>query len=192
VTPVDYAHTALARENREKKAAALAATARRIGVGTAGIAIGGGRRRDVWRAAGLDRSPSEDTWHLVHQLLTASPPAGPAPVHAPGPSRASSCNAPACDADSTHLYPSGWWCDAHSPWGRRGLTRSDPNRIAGQPCELERLRTARGITTTSHQTPAQTVVDDRAIASGKRRSTTAAFQSVRAAQAHHRNRRRTA
>jgi hypothetical protein len=190
--PVDYAHTALARENREKKAAALAAAARRLGVGTAGVAVGGGRRRDVWRAAGLDRSPSDDTWQLVRKLLAASPPADLAQVHTPGPARASSCNAPACDADSTHLYASGWWCDAHSPWGRRGLTRSDPNRVPGQPCELDRLRTARGITTTSHQTPAQTVVDERAIASGKRRSTTAAYQSVRAAQAHRNRTRRTA
>lgn len=192
MTPVDYARTVLARENRERKAAALAAAARRLGVGTPGITIGGGHRRDVWRGAGLDRSPSEDTWHLVHQLLTASPPADPALVRVPGPARASSCNAPTCDADSTHLYASGWWCDTHSPWGRRGLTRSDANRVPGAPCELERLRAARGITSTSHKTPALTVVDERAIASSKRRSTTAAFQTVRAAQAHHRNRRSTA
>lgn len=186
MTPVDYAHTRQARENREAKATALAATARAMGVTTTGIAIGGGRRRDVWRAAGLDRSPSEETWHLVHQLLDAGTTAAAAAR------RCKPCNVPTCRAADTHLYPSGWWCDPHSPWARRGLTRSDPNRIPGQPCELDRLRAARGFTETSHTTPTSTVVDDRAIAAGKRRSTTATYQAVKAAQEHRNRTRRTA
>ncbi|MCR6706591.1 MAG: hypothetical protein NVV66_18515 [Cellulomonas sp.] len=185
MTPVDYAHTRQARENREAKATVLAATARSMGVTTAGIQIGGGRRRGVWRAAGLERSPSEETWHLVHQLLAADPPT-PALATARG---CKPCNTPGCQAPDTHLYPSGWWCDPHSPWGRRGLAASDPNRVPGQPCELTRLRQARGITAAAYATPAMTVVDERAIASGKRRSTTATYQAVKAAQ-EHRNRTR--
>ncbi|AEI11838.1 hypothetical protein [Cellulomonas gilvus] len=190
---IDYAHTRTARENRDRKAATLAATARRLGITTDGIAIGGGQRRTVWREAGLDRSPSEDTWHLVHQALAAQPPAVPATApRVAGPARAGACRVPGCVAASTSFYPSGWWCDEHSPWGRRGLTSSDPNRVPGQPCELQRLRAARGTTPTSYSPPTSTVIDDRAIASGKRRSTTATFQAVKAAQDHRTRARRTA
>ena len=190
MTPVDYAHTRQARENREAKATTLAATARAMGVTTAGIAIGGGRRRDVWRAAGLDRSPSEETWHLVHQLLLTAGTTTATAVAAAR--RCKPCNVPACRADDTHLYPSGWWCDEHAPWARRGLTRSDPNQVPGEPCELTRLRSARGLTPSSHTPQTSTVVDDRAIASGKRRSTTATYQAVKAAQEHRNRTRRTA
>ncbi|UJP39344.1 hypothetical protein [Cellulomonas palmilytica] len=188
MTPVDYAHTALARENRERKARALADSMRRLGVTVEGIAVGGGMRRTVWRDAGLDRSPSEETWHLVHQLLAAVQE----PVVAPSAERASTgrrCTVPACSSTDAHPYAEGWRCDPHSPWARRGLPRADPNRVPGVPCELDRLRAARAIAATSHPLPTSTVVDDRAIASGKRSSTTATYQAVRAAQAHHRNRR---
>lgn len=143
MSPVDYARTRVALENRQKKAHALVAAMRRLGVTDAGIAVGGGQRRTVWREAGLDRSPSEDTWLVVHELLAHEPVPAPAPATATP--RSQRCNHPSCGAE-THLYPSGWWCDPHSPWGRRGQTASDPNRVPGQPCELTRLRQARGIT----------------------------------------------
>lgn len=193
MTLVDYAHTAHARENRERKAVALADSMRRLGVSVEGIAVGGGMRRTVWRDAGLDRSPSEETWHLVHQLLAAVQE----PVVAPSAERASTgrrCTVPACSSTDAHPYAEGWRCDPHSPWGRDGMSSPDPARAwpPTGPCELDRLRAARGITEISYPPAPQTVVDERAIATGKRRSTTATYQAVKAAQAHRQRTRRTA
>lgn len=209
MTPVDFAHTRVAQENREAKAQLLVETCWRLGASPLDLEVGGGGRRAVWREAGLDRSPSPETWDRVLHLLasTPRPPLQLDPVAAPAAAATApplrtvagsrtvertwrACNAPDCDAP-TQLYASGWWCDPHSPWGRRGLSSSDPGRVPGQPCELDRLRAARGITASSYPPSAATVIDDRAIASGKRRSTTATYQAIKAAQDHH-NRRRTA
>lgn len=108
MSPVDYANTAHARENRERKATALAAAARQLSVTSNGIAIGGGRRRVVWKAAGLDRSPSEDTWAATAALLGEPEPRTPR-----GPQRR------LCryrDGRQAGLYLGGWLCDEHAPW----------------------------------------------------------------------------
>jgi len=57
---------------------------------------------------------------------------------------------------------------------------------------LAELREAARIAATAHRPPSSTVIDERAIASGKRRSTTSTYQAVRAAQEHRARKSRTA
>ncbi len=73
---VDYAHTAAAEVNRDRKATALAAAARELGLCADDVAVGGGHRRQVRRAAGITREPSEETWHCVAVLLGLDPGGG--------------------------------------------------------------------------------------------------------------------
>lgn len=169
---VDYAHTPQALADRAVKAQALADAAASLGVTVDRLAPGGGMRRTVWKAAGLLRAPGEETWTAACELVAVAPPRV---------RRTQPCNTPGCTTEDTHLYPSGWWCDPHSPWARRGLTRSDPNRVPGQPCELDRLRAARAAALAAPREP------ERALGPSPQRpggSTTAVLQAVRSAQAH--------
>ncbi len=79
----DYARTDYARRNRAKKAAALAAAALDLGMQTYELTLVGGtpadrdRRTLVRKAAGLDRTPSTETWTAalaaLEDLLRAVP-----------------------------------------------------------------------------------------------------------------------
>jgi len=174
---VDYAHTARARANREQKASALAAACARLGVSSSGIAVGGGHRREVWRAAGLTRAPSEETWSVVAEIL------GPVPTEAPSEAR-SSASAPRSVRPSgsgphrcryghdapARLFMGGWLCAEHGP---------PPAPVPPPGSTLAERRARRGGWVGA---PSSTVVDERAIASGKRRSTPTAFRAARAAQ----------
>ncbi|MCL2463603.1 MAG: hypothetical protein FWF28_00845 [Micrococcales bacterium] len=68
-TAVDYAHTPTAEARRHRKAAALAAAARDLHLGDADLTLGSGHRRAVRLAAGVAHA-SEDTWFVVHELMT--------------------------------------------------------------------------------------------------------------------------
>jgi hypothetical protein len=177
MSPADFAHTARAARDRDKKAAALAA--RTLGVPAAGLALGAGRRRGVRLAAGF-ASVSEETWFATVQLLAADqPPANP-------PARAPRCSVPACVALDAELYPCGWRCLPHSPAAVAGRV------VPAPPADstLTALRAARGINPGAVSPSRSTAVDERAIASGKCRTTTVVYQAVRASQAHHDRRRR--
>ncbi|MFE9448356.1 hypothetical protein [Streptomyces sp. NPDC006739] len=68
------------------------------------------------------------------------------------------------------FYRTGWKCNAHSPWAEAG--QDEPQPGPGMP--------AAAWTTPSPQS-ASAVFDNRAIASGKRRSSPAAYRAARAA-----------
>lgn len=104
---VDYAHNHRAERNRHAKATALAAVARQLGVTSSSLAVGRGRRRDVWKAAGLTRAPSEDTWLAVVDVLGLDEPA---PLRGPG--RGTCLWHP--DRPG-RLYLGGWRCGECSP-----------------------------------------------------------------------------
>lgn len=117
---VNYAHTRTADQNRLAKAEALAAAARELGVGANGLAPGTGGRRRVWKAAGLTRAPSEDTWLAVVDVLglpsvaarELGPAAGgPCLFHPDRPGR---------------LYLGGYRCGECSPAALAGRTRPVP------------------------------------------------------------------
>jgi hypothetical protein len=112
----DYANTAYARDNRAKKAQALADTARRLGIRRTSLERGGGARGQVWREAGLARSPSLATWAVTLELL------GPDPV--PGPPALTCYVHPDRPA---HLYLGGPLCDEEcAPWRVAGRPRPAP------------------------------------------------------------------
>lgn len=69
MSDVDFAHTPHAEGHRRYKAAALAAEARRLGLSDEDLTLGNGNRKRVLKAAGL-RSASEETWFVVHELMT--------------------------------------------------------------------------------------------------------------------------
>jgi hypothetical protein len=105
---------------------------------------------------------------------TSSPDPDPDPVRAP-----LECWVPSCEAigAGVHLYPGGPYCDAHAPWARTGRGRVIPP--AGTTL-AERMTAAGrrpGGPARSH-----TVVDDRAIASGKRRSSAQEYRAGTAAE----------
>lgn len=159
----DYAHTRHANENRQAKAEALAGEARRRGVPVAGLNLGGGRRRDVRLALGFP-SVSEETWHLVVSMLAQDPPPPPAPV------RGCRCGGPG----PTRLYLAGFLGPCCAP-------PAPPTPPAGTT--LVELRSARGIAPEGFSPPKTTLIDDRAIASGKRRAHRSAIAGARAAEA---------
>ena len=138
---VDYAHTARARANREQKASALAAACARLGVSSSGIAVGGGHRREVWRAAGLTRAPSEETWSVVAAILGPDVPAPAAVAARPRTVRPSGSGPGRCrhghDAPS-RFYMGGWLCAEHSP----AATRTSTFRAA--PAAVDAHRAPRG------------------------------------------------
>jgi len=120
VTSIDYAHTRTAEQNRLAKAEALAAAARELDVDANGLAVGTGNRRRVWKAAGLKRAPSEDSWMAVVDLLGLPPVAG----RALGPAVTGSClfhpDRPG------RLYLGGHRCAECSPAALAGRTRPVP------------------------------------------------------------------
>lgn len=71
------------------------------------------------------------------------------------------------------LYPNGWWCALHSPRALLGLPEFPPG--PGWPAGEG---TRPSLISESH------VHDDRAIASGKRRATPAAYRAAQAAVDH--------
>jgi hypothetical protein len=123
VTATDYANTAHARENRARKATALADTARRLGIRRSAIERGGGTRGRVWREAGLARAPSIATWAAVVELLRGDPePDGPAQACVNHPDRAG------------RLYLGGLLCDEEcAPWRRAG--HPNPSQTQTTPRE---------------------------------------------------------
>ncbi len=128
--PIDWAHTQKAEHDRREKAAALAAAARELGVPVAGIAVGGGRRRDVRKRAGI-ATASEATWHLVHELLTASSPSDRHPTPARGvdadePRSCGRCGATSTPAVPVRFYPAGWRCTPCSPAALAGHVIPSP------------------------------------------------------------------
>lgn len=65
----DFAHTPYAREARLRKAVRIEAVLRVASVDAAGArALGISQRRDVERTAGV-RMSSDETWHVVYELL---------------------------------------------------------------------------------------------------------------------------
>lgn len=117
---VDYAHTRTAGQRRLEKAAALAAAARALDVGAPGLAVGVGRRREVWKAAGLKRPPSEDTWLAVVDVLGLSVELG----RAPGPAKSGTC----LFHPDRHgrFYLGGYRCEECSPAAVAGRTVPRP------------------------------------------------------------------
>lgn len=80
------------------------------------------------------------------------------------------CDVPHSGHDGeVHFYVNGWKCDAHSPWAAMGLDKPEPG--PGMPA---------GAWTTPSPLNDSALFDNRAVASGKRRSS---FYSYRAAQA---------
>lgn len=184
--PLDFAQTDRARHDREIKAQALAAAAVRLGVPDDALSIEGPDRVRVRREAGV-RSASDETWSVVHFLLAEhdQQPQPPAPTRIPDPgirvpesTGSRSCTVPGCGAPA-RLYLGGWRCDPHAPWAVDG--GHEPGPPPGTT--LAELRAARGIAPGAFVPPPSTVVDDRAVASGKRRSTTQLYQVVRAREA---------
>lgn len=115
-----YAHTRTAEQNRLAKAEALAAAARELGVDANGLAVGTGNRRRVWKAAGLKRAPSEDSWMAVVDLLGL--PA--AARRALGPAAGGPC---LFHPDRPGgLYLGGYRCTECSPAALAGRTRPVP------------------------------------------------------------------
>jgi hypothetical protein len=73
------------------------------------------------------------------------------------------------------FYINGWRCDAHSPWAAKGLPKPQPG--PGMPA---------GAWTTPSPLSDSRVHDDRAVASGKRRSSPTTYRAAQAA-VHHTN-----
>ncbi|WP_329336176.1 hypothetical protein OG252_13320 [Streptomyces sp. NBC_01352] len=71
------------------------------------------------------------------------------------------------------LYPAGWRCDRHTPNAIRGLPEPQPG--PGMPAGAQRVLSP--LSTSA-------VFDQRAIASGKRRSGAAAYRAAQAAVDH--------
>ncbi|MFH9413995.1 hypothetical protein [Streptomyces rochei] len=81
------------------------------------------------------------------------------------------CDVPQPDHDGeTRFYITGWKCDRHSPWAAKGLPKPQPG--PGLP--------ASAWTTPSPLSDSR-VHDDRAIASGKRRSSPHTYRAAQAA-----------
>lgn len=175
----DFAHTDRARHDRETKARALAAAAEELGLTSDALVFPGSARRDVLHLAGV-ASASEETWSVVHFVMAehaATQPQSPAPA----PTQVERCTVPQCGQPG-RLYLAGVRCDTHAPWAVNGGHEVHPP----PGTTLADMRAARGIATGAYQPPATTLVDDRAVASGKRRSTTAVYQAARAQQASRR------
>ena len=166
---IDFAHTPTARANRERKANVLATVRLELGITPTDLDIGGGRRRDAWRAAGLTRNPSEDTWHVTATILNELTPPAPTTTHTDLPARARGECLYGCPG-SARLYMRGWLCPEHAP-------PPPPTPPAGTTAA--EIRAARGL---GGESPSWTVLDDRAVASGKRRSSPRTFRAARAAE----------
>lgn len=70
------------------------------------------------------------------------------------------------------FYPCGWRCNAHSPWAERGMKEPKPSSsLPASALPLSPLSTS-------------AVFDQKAIASGRRRSSPQAYRAAQAAVAH--------
>ena len=67
---VDFAHTPQAEASRRRKARALADAAIALGLTDEDLLPGGGHRADVVKAAGVNPPHDDDTWFVVHELMT--------------------------------------------------------------------------------------------------------------------------
>ncbi len=65
----DFAHDPRAEAGRRRKARALADAAIALGVSDDDLLPGKGHRAAVVKAAGV-HTPSDDTWFVVHQMMT--------------------------------------------------------------------------------------------------------------------------
>lgn len=189
--PVDWSATQKAEFDRRRKARVLADTAWALGVRSPALVVGSPDLRRVRLEAKVKGRPSDATWFLAHELLVELEAAAgvvldEAPATVPSSRLVPGwgvCGVPACaTGTAVHPYASGPRCDEHAPWAVAGRARPVP------PVDstLAALRARRGIRPESFALPVSTVVDERAIASGKRHSTTATYQAVRDAQEHHR------
>lgn len=69
----DFAHTPRAEASRRRKARALADAAVALGLTDADLLPGSGHRAAVVKAAGVN-TPHDDTWFVVHQMMTERNP----------------------------------------------------------------------------------------------------------------------
>lgn len=206
---VDYAHTPAAERRRRAKARRVAAHAWRYAMTVEAVAaLDPSQLRALARAAGVTRpsAPESPTWDLVLEKLARMwahaddprapahdlervhtvwnpPPPEPAPeVVEPAPEPEPVLQAAALVSDNPptvpcrycgkpgHPYIYGRYCDdckhwPDSPKPPPGTTWAD-------------MRAARGMAGTL---PRETLIDQRAIASGKRRSSSRVYRNARAA-----------
>lgn len=71
------------------------------------------------------------------------------------------------------LYAAGWLCDQHSPWGRLGLSR--PVAGPGWPATAWTTPVGQGVAS---------LIDERAIATGRRRARPEDYRAAQAATNH--------
>lgn len=83
-----------------------------------------------------------------------------------------------CGSADARPYAEGWRCPAHTPAARRGHPEPDAARYcAPLRCYCGRCP---GWTPDTTHFPGETVLDIRAVASGKRRSSLAQYRSAQA------------
>jgi hypothetical protein len=192
VTEVDYGATALADENREKKARALAAWCYEHGLDAARIAAATEEQvRHMAREAGVNPPrPDSPTWPRVVELLEdravwdAAHPDDPSviqPVHSEPSDDVPSCqhwfDGRYCGATPARAYLPGRRCAEHTPSALAGR----PEPCPPPDSTLEALLARKGNTAIGTPNSASQLVDDRAIASGKRRSGVGAYRAARGA-----------
>lgn len=81
-----------------------------------------------------------------------------------------------CLAETEKAYLDGPRCPGHTPAALAGR----PETVPDPSLTLAGIRAAKGLA--FHQLPAATVIDEKAIASGKRRSSPRAYRDARNAQ----------
>jgi hypothetical protein len=83
-----------------------------------------------------------------------------------------SCDTPNGEhSGRSRLYPCGWRCSAHAPWAEAGLPEPLPGPGLPEGLPLSPISASR-------------ITDERAIASGKRRSSPATYRAAQAAVNH--------
>ena len=194
MTEFDYGATPLADENREKKARALAAWCYQHGLDAARVgALAEEPLRHLARDAGVNPPrPGSPTWPRVIELLEARAawdaqhPDDPSIVRPVQP--ADQPGDPACE----HWFD-GHYCGATParPYlvGRRCAAHT-PAALAGQPepcppadSTLAALLARKGKTAIGTPMGASQLIDDRAIESGKRRSSVGRYREAQAREA---------
>ena len=86
-----------------------------------------------------------------------------------------------CGHPWARFYLTGWWCDDHTPSARAGR----PEHVPDPDTTLEALR-ARAGRTWGFNPNDSALIDQRAIASGKRRSAPADYRLAQEAEAERR------
>jgi len=66
----DFAHTPKAEASRRRKARALVDAAIALGLADEDLLPAGGHRAEVVKAAGVKTPHDDDTWFVVHELMT--------------------------------------------------------------------------------------------------------------------------